>query len=316
MNFKVRIHCATYNHSAFIEDAMNGFTTQKTDFPFVAVVMDDASTDGEQDIILSYLHDNFKMGEDPNYFERDEEYAKILFAQHKENENCFFAVYLSKYNHYSINKNRQPYFEEWKSEYVAFCEGDDYWISPLKLQMQVDFLDMNPECGLVRTNVNRLNQKTRVVEEQFFNGTKIKDTHLDYIYRSWWVAPCTWVLRERLHEQAVNEAEKIRQIGGFGGDLAIILYSSLHSKIKYMEEVTAVYRILEKSASHFVDKKGFKNFINKVYTTRRWYAEKQSLPVRVILEMHIGFNRIYMVMLDMVSPSIRSKIKKVLRVNR
>lgn len=44
----VSIKCMTYNQSLYINDAMNGFVMQQTDFPFIAVIVDDASTDGEQ----------------------------------------------------------------------------------------------------------------------------------------------------------------------------------------------------------------------------------------------------------------------------
>ena len=47
--FKVSCRCATYNHAAYIKDAFHGFCKQETCFPFVCVIVDDASTDGEQD---------------------------------------------------------------------------------------------------------------------------------------------------------------------------------------------------------------------------------------------------------------------------
>ena len=52
--FKVCIRCQTYNHSAYIVDAMNGFCMQKTSFPFVCCIIDDNSTDGEQEVIKNY----------------------------------------------------------------------------------------------------------------------------------------------------------------------------------------------------------------------------------------------------------------------
>ena len=59
--YKLRITCATYNHASYIEDAMNGFCMQKTNFPFLAIIFDDASTDSEADVIRKYLNDHFEM---------------------------------------------------------------------------------------------------------------------------------------------------------------------------------------------------------------------------------------------------------------
>ena len=50
-NFKVCVRCFTFNQANYIEDAMNGFTMQQTDFPFVCCIVDDASTDEEQRVI-------------------------------------------------------------------------------------------------------------------------------------------------------------------------------------------------------------------------------------------------------------------------
>ena len=49
--YKVLVNCATFNHSKYIEEALNGFAIQQTNFPFVCYILDDASTDGEQDVI-------------------------------------------------------------------------------------------------------------------------------------------------------------------------------------------------------------------------------------------------------------------------
>ena len=52
--YKVVIHCSTYNHEKYIEDALKGFIMQKTNFPFCAIVVDDCSTDGTADIVRKY----------------------------------------------------------------------------------------------------------------------------------------------------------------------------------------------------------------------------------------------------------------------
>ena len=116
--YEVCVHCPTYNHSLYIEDCLNGFIMQKTTFPFCVVIVDDASTDRNQEIIKHYA----------------EKYPDII------------QPVLLKENHYSIGKSRKEYYEEYdnKSKYIATCEGDDYWTDPLKLQKQVDFMEANP----------------------------------------------------------------------------------------------------------------------------------------------------------------------------
>ena len=107
----VCIHCTTYNHQAFLEDALKGFVMQQTTFPFVAVVIDDCSTDNTAQILRKY----------------ESEYPEIIKA-----------VYL-KENYYSQHKPKKPFFEPFDRDatYIALCEGDDYWTDPLKLQKQV-----------------------------------------------------------------------------------------------------------------------------------------------------------------------------------
>lgn len=142
--YMVCVECPTFNHRAYIEDAMNGFCMQQTNFPFVCVIVDDASTDGEQEVIKKYFDAHFDLseaGETDDYV--------MTFGRHKTNENCYFAVLYLKYNHYSIKKDKVSYYARWQNncKYIAFCEGDDYWIDSTKLQRQTDALKSHPECS-------------------------------------------------------------------------------------------------------------------------------------------------------------------------
>ena len=62
--FKVCCMCFTFNQAKYITDAMNGFTMQQTSFPFVCTIVDDASTDGEQEVIKQYVDENFDFSPD------------------------------------------------------------------------------------------------------------------------------------------------------------------------------------------------------------------------------------------------------------
>lgn len=145
----VCVRCMTYNQASYIVDAMNGFTMQQTTFPYVCAIVDDASTDGEPDVIRKYLDEHFNL--DDQMIARHEETDDYVmtFAQHKENRNCHFAVYFLKYNHYG-KKRKEPYYECFlkSARYFASCEGDDYWTESRKLQMQYDYLESHPEVVL------------------------------------------------------------------------------------------------------------------------------------------------------------------------
>ena len=147
--YMVRVSCMTYNHAPYIIDAMNGFCMQKTTFPFVCIIVDDASTDGEQEVIQKYLNEHFVLtGNDDYRRDETEDYVRI-FTRHKTNRNCYFVVIYLKYNHHCINKPRGSYFSEWiNTKYVAICEGDDYWIDPLKLDNQVEYLEHHQNVSM------------------------------------------------------------------------------------------------------------------------------------------------------------------------
>ena len=83
--FLLAIQCMTFNQSQYIIDAMKGFVSQQTDFPFVAVIIDDASTDGEQDVIREFVYEHFDHSVESGFKEWETEDAFWIFACHKHN---------------------------------------------------------------------------------------------------------------------------------------------------------------------------------------------------------------------------------------
>lgn len=148
--FMVRVSCMTFNHVNYITDTMNGFTMQQTDFPFVCCIMDDASTDGEQEVIKKYLQEHFDLENKSVVRNEETDNYRLTYARHKTNENCYFAVFYLKYNHHCKNKDKSSYIDSWNNnaKYLALCEGDDYWTNPQKLQKQYEALETYPECNI------------------------------------------------------------------------------------------------------------------------------------------------------------------------
>lgn len=164
-NFLVDVRCFTFNQSKYITDTMNGFCMQQTNFPFICCIVDDASTDGEQEVIDEYLKENFDFSDGSEAYKNETDYAFITYARHKTNRNCYFAVLFLKENHYSKKIDKIPYLAEWREscKYDAMCEGDDYWVDAKKLQKQVDLLEKNPEATLVYTAFATVDEENKKI---------------------------------------------------------------------------------------------------------------------------------------------------------
>ena len=127
MDPKVIISCVTYNHEKYIGQALQSFVMQKTSFPFVVHVHDDLSTDNTRKIIEEY----------------QKKYPEIIIPKfHKE--NCYSQ---------GADVLQRQLYSDLTSEYVCFCEGDDYWTDEYKLDKQITFLDSHKDfavcCHLV-----------------------------------------------------------------------------------------------------------------------------------------------------------------------
>ncbi len=132
----VSIVCNTYNHEKYIKDAINGFLMQKTNFKFEILIHDDCSTDNTANIVKEY----------------QEKYPQIIKP-----------IFQTK-NQYSkgVNITLDIQHPRAKGRYFAFCEGDDYWTDPLKLQKQYDLMESRPEiymCGHKTNYLDCVKQK-------------------------------------------------------------------------------------------------------------------------------------------------------------
>jgi len=253
--YKVCTRCFTFNHAPYIVDAMNGFAKQETNFPVVTLIVDDCSTDGEQDVIRQYLTMHFK---EP-YRKEETEYAHIICTRHKTNPNCEFVVFLLKYNHYSIKKDKIPYLSEWldNAKYIAVCEGDDFWTDTLKLQKQFDFMEKNKDYSLCHTGFVYSEESETInfsgEERTRINLQEISDNK-NLIYsmllgNRYLVQTMTAMYRLEDYYKAKCDLSKIQ--GRFlMGDTQVWIALLRYGKICFMPEATAVYRLHSGSATH------------------------------------------------------------------
>ena len=119
----VSVKMITYNHAPFIAQAIEGVLRQRTDFAFELIIGEDCSTDGTRKIVFDY----------------QKKYPDII------------RVITSEKN-VGMKRNGLRTLKACQGKYIAFCEGDDYWHEPRKLQIQADHLEDRSDCGLVFTD--------------------------------------------------------------------------------------------------------------------------------------------------------------------
>lgn len=265
--FKVCCRCFTFNQAKYITDTMDGFTMQQTSFPFVCTIVDDASTDGEQEVIKQYVEENFDLSESSVSYKKETDFAHIIYAKHKINNNCYFAVLFLKENHYSIKKTKMQYLQEWRDicEYEAMCEGDDYWIDEKKLQKQVNILDNKPEVSMVFTGFDTVNitgqQIFRPRYEYLQKISHSGDLLIEYFYHGNFTMTCTVCLRIAIVRSVLFQ-DAPSQL-----DYMIFLAAAVYGKCWYLPEKTSAYR---KTPGGAMDTIGTK--MHRVYDDISYYV--------------------------------------------
>lgn len=250
----VAIQCITFNQENYIRDALEGFVMQKTDFPFVAIVHDDASTDNTAKIVQEYAT----------------KYPEIIIPL-LETENQY-----SKHDG-SLSRILRKTREKINATYIAECEGDDYWTDPYKLQKQVDFLEAHPDYSMVYTAFHTCDQDGKPYHSdtyQYLLGLSESGDILPKLLHLNFILTCTVCYRKEVLDSLIYKSSPR------GLDYNLFLCAAWEGKLKFIEDYTATYRIqpnsLVRSKSNYVsqtcgDIQRF--FINK------WLKEKRYKDV-------------------------------------
>ncbi|NLD79865.1 MAG: glycosyltransferase [Smithella sp.] len=268
----VSICCITYNQEKFIRDCLEGFLMQETTFPVEILVHDDASNDKTADIIREY---------------------------EARNPGLFKPIYQTE-NQYSkgIKPNTKFNIPRAAGQYIAFCEGDDYWIDPLKLQKQVDFLEKNVDHGLVHTEINLYREERKEMIHSFNSGlinsntVKSKTELFDHILhaRIRIRTPTVMIRKKFLDSIQPNDMSFLM------GDTPRWLDLSQISLFHYFDYPTAVYRSSLNTASRQKDKKKNYRFVLSMYEMRLYYCKKYNYQIsKTLIKMYNRYMITYLV---------------------
>jgi glycosyltransferase involved in cell wall biosynthesis len=214
----VSIKCLVYNHAPYLRQCLDGFVMQKTNFRFEAIVHDDCSTDGSQEIIKEYAA----------------KYPDIIKPIY-ETENQY-----SKHDD-SLLRAINPYLT---GKYIAFCEGDDYWTDPNKLQRQISYLNAHPEYVAIAENGIVLDMRTKV-EKPFSTAIEHNLTISELIEKRRF--PTASVVYKR------NIIEQDFFTLKFHVDTIMWCYIASKGTFRYLTNISSVYRKGEQGVTESTD---------------------------------------------------------------
>lgn len=232
----VSICSITYNHAPYIRQCLDGFLMQKTNFPFEIIINDDCSTDGTTEIIKEYAA-------------KYPDLIKPIFHDENQYQKGVRGIFV------------KFVFPKAQGKYIAMCEGDDYWIDPLKLQKQVDFMESHPDYSMCfhRARIENETSKT----EFYINCSTIEDRDYsgDELLLNWTVPTASMMYRRELLDYKNITDKRILY-----GDIILILRCAECGKIRGMSSEMSVYRIQNNSVTNStaLRKRNVESYLNHV----------------------------------------------------
>ncbi|MBA0884754.1 glycosyltransferase [Flavobacterium undicola] len=246
---KVSVCMITYGHENYIRQAIEGVLMQDCNFEVELILSNDCSLDQTDYIIQDILSNHPRSGW-IKYFKQNKNLGIM--------PNFFFAL------------------EQCSGKYVAMCEGDDFWITKDKLRKQVEILEENEEIGLVYTDVKQFIQRTGQFIDIPARFVQRQSDVIPEMLKSKFIEFATTMFRKTILDEVVKKIKEELK-NKVIGDTRIILETVYISKLHYLNEVTAVYRILEGSASHPKEVDKYIFAIKDSYLCRKSFVKRNKL---------------------------------------
>ncbi len=240
-----------YNQAQYIRQTVDCVLAQRTRYPFEIVIGDDGSTDGSREILEDYER-RFP--------------GKVRLLPRAPNKGVLM--------------NYADTVSYCRGKYIAFCSGDDYWHNPNKLELEVDFLEKNPDYGLVHGDADYFYEKENILLKN--RNTKeqglIKDGHVfnELLRGDFEISALTVCCRKVLVDQYVN-FQALKKEGFTYEDYPTWLSLALHTKFKYFPDSFATYRIVPNTISRPNEIGKKLAFVQEKARIRRYFSLQAGL---------------------------------------
>ncbi len=214
---KVSVCMPIFQHEKYLRDALDGVLAQQTDFTFEIVAGDDGSTDRSPQILQEYA---LKHPEKIRAFAHPENLGPAYPKEFAGRNNVLFLL------------------KACKGQYVALCEGDDYWTDPLKLQKQVNFMDKNPEFSICHHNLAVIYEDLSPTHNFNPPEQKLNSTIEDLLEDKWFIGTASTLYRNHFLSGDFAPWHHLAA----SGDWALVLQIAARGPIHFIPETMGVYR--------------------------------------------------------------------------
>ncbi len=216
----VSVIVTAYNHAEFIEECLRSILMQRVSFSYEVLVGEDCSSDGTADVIRR-LRPEF-----PEYFN---------FIIREQNLGAV--------------KNGEDLYSRARGKYLAVLEGDDFWISPEKLQDQVDYLEDHPDYSAVYTQCVVVDERSEPNGEVYPQCPFEDYSFKEYFYSRLPGQTGTCVFLRERYLQSRHEFSEVAEYGFYPGDRRNAFINLLDGKVRCMQKECSAYRHVVKRGS-------------------------------------------------------------------
>jgi glycosyltransferase involved in cell wall biosynthesis len=260
----VSVAMITFNHAAYIAQAIRGVLLQKIDFPIELVIGEDCSSDGTREIVRQYE-------------KRHPDVIRVITSD----------------TNVGMKRNASRTRKACRGKYVAFCEGDDYWHASHKLQVQVEYMEKHPECAFVyssydlhdvrtgRTIPDYLNHVIRKRNWQRSNNPRVLDFLEGQRRVGYGILTCTVMVRRSVYDQVVESDRVLHESDLFiRGDTQLWAEIANAYPVHYLRESLSTYNRTEESATNSRDVRKTIRLSISDAELGLYLCDKHNLPAR------------------------------------
>ena len=217
----VSVCITTFNHAPYIGRAIESVQRQRVAFPIEIIIGDDCSEDATLSIIERYAAEDSRI--------------RVLRAERNE----------------GMHLNYRRTLLAARGEWVALCDGDDFWSDDEKLARQIAALDASPEAGMCYTRSYRFREGAEAERWIYPKGELYTD--FGHLLRNNTVENITAIARRELIEQYYAEIKPEQHAEWLTDDAPMWIWFAMRSRIIALECPTASHRLLAESQSQSTD---------------------------------------------------------------